>query len=51
MAPSSPTLIAEVIATRKVTFMEKKDIEHEDSGLKGGLIIADKTMLRSHWGG
>lgn len=49
-APNSPTLLAEIIATRKATFMERRDIEHEASGSKGCFISADRTRLRSHKG-
>lgn len=32
MTPSSPTLLAEIIATRKTTFMERREREQEARG-------------------
>lgn len=50
MVPSSPILLVEVIATMKVTCMERLDREHEVRGSKGDFVNAVRTRLRSHWG-
>lgn len=50
MAPSSPTLLAEVIAIQKAIFMERRDMEQEARGSKGEVINAMRPRLRSPWG-
>lgn len=50
MAQNSPTLLAEEIATRNVTFTERRDIEHDASSLKGGFVSMDRVRLRTHRG-
>lgn len=50
MALSSPTLLAEVIATRKATFMERRERGQEASSSKGAFIKEIRNRLRSHWG-
>lgn len=47
----SETLLAEVIATRKVTFQERNIREHDANGMKGGSMSFDRTRFKSHWGG
>lgn len=49
MAPSLPILLANVIATRKVTFMVRSDSKHEAIGLKGVVVNEERTRLMSHW--
>lgn len=48
MAPSSPTLLAEVITIRKATFMERREREQEGRGSKGRFINDERTRLMSH---
>lgn len=50
MAPSSPSLLADVMATSKITFIKRRDSEHEVIDLKGADINKVRTRLRSHWG-
>lgn len=45
MTPSSPTLFAEVIATRKVTFMERRDLEHKAKSSNGGFHGENKIQI------
>lgn len=47
MATNSLTHVAEVMATRKMTFMDKWEREFTASYLKGGLVRAKNTRLRS----
>lgn len=48
--PSWPpvTLLMEIIATRKATFVERWDREQEASGSKDDFINIEKTRLRCH---
>lgn len=47
-APSSFTLLADVMVTRKVTFMDRQDMEHMASGSKDGLVSTERSRLMSH---
>lgn len=44
------TLLAEVIATRTATFMEKRDMKHNANSSKVGFVRTERIRFRSHWG-
>lgn len=46
--PSSLTLLADVMATKKVTLMERKEREQVTSVSKRGLVNTERKRLRSH---
>lgn len=46
----SDTLQAEVIATSKVTFLDRSIREQDDKGFEGGPVSLDKTRFRSQGG-
>lgn len=50
MAVNSLIHLAEVTATKKVTFIEKWARMHVAIGSKGGLMRAERTRLKSHGG-
>lgn len=50
MAPSLPNLLAQVMATRKVTYMERREIEQETIGSKRVVVNEVRTRLMSYWG-
>lgn len=51
IAPSSPALLADVIATRKMTFMERKHMEQVANGSKGGRgLLAEREQDLGHTG-
>lgn len=49
-ALSSLTLLAEVMAAKKATIIDKYTKEHEAMGLNGTLVNNERTKLRSHVG-
>lgn len=48
MALSLLTLLAEVIATKNETFMDRWGMEHVAKGSKGGLESVNRARLRPH---
>lgn len=48
IAPSSLTLLAEVIATKNATFTDKWVMEHVTMGSKDKLLSVDRVRLRPH---
>lgn len=42
--------LADVMATRKATFIRRWDTQQTANSLKGGLVITERTRLRSHCG-
>lgn len=49
MAPSSATLLAEVIATRKATFTERSDRKQEAIDSKGDFFNTQRTRVKEQW--
>lgn len=49
-ALSSLTLLADVMATQKATFIHRWDIEQVANGLKGGLVRTERSRLRFQCG-
>lgn len=50
IARHSLTIPAEVIATGKATFMERRNMEQVAKDLKGSLVSTKRTRLMSYWG-
>lgn len=48
--PSSPHLLAELMTTRKATFIDRWVKEHEARGLNGSLVNAERTEVSSQEG-
>lgn len=48
IAASSLTCLAEVMATRNVTCIERWEREHVANGSKGGFVRAQQMRLKSH---
>lgn len=49
-APRCPTRLADTMAMRKATFMERYSSEHEARGSNGTLVRDRNTKVRSHGG-
>lgn len=46
--PSSLTVLTDVMATRKATFINRWNMEQVAIGSKGGMIHTERMRLRSH---